>query len=157
MTVKELVRFGSDTTIQMISVNQSEIYLDIHSMTHDSTFFKNLEFLLEAARKPSSQLTDVLHSKLADQLMMNAQLLNMMQKGNLAFLKQIINDADVASTVVCQQADQLQQLVITQQKKNALELILKTVVYLKSISELEVIREYLIDRLQQLDYFETAA
>ena len=74
-------------------------------MTHSNTFFKNLEFLLEIIRKSSSQSADVLHSKLADQLMMNAQLLNMMQKGNLAFLKQIINDADVASTVVCQQAD----------------------------------------------------
>ena len=126
-------------------------------MTHDSTFFKNLEFLLETVRKSSSQSADVLHSKLANQLMMNAQLLNMMQKGNLAFLKQIINDADVASTVVCQQADQLQQLVITQQKKNALELILKIVIYLKSISKLKAVREYLIDRLQQLDYLKTAA
>src|SRR5947207_15470015 len=120
-------------------------------MTYSSTFFKNLEFLLETVRKSSSQLTDVLHSKLADQLMMNAQLLNMMQKGNLTSSRQIINDADAASTVVCQQADQLQQLAITQQKKSALELILKTVVYLESISELKVIREYLIDRLQQLD------
>ena len=75
----------------------------------------------------------------------------------MASSRQIINDADAASTVVCQQTDQLQQLVITQQKKSALELILKTVVYLKSISELKVVREYLIDRLQQLDYFETAA
>ena len=66
MTMKELVRFGSDTTIQMISVNQPEIYLNICLMTHDSTFFKNLEFLLEAARKSSSQSADVLHSKLAD-------------------------------------------------------------------------------------------
>ena len=66
MTVKELVRFDSDTTIQTISVNQSEIYLDIHSMTHSSTFFKNLEFLLETVRKSSSQSADVLHSKLAD-------------------------------------------------------------------------------------------
>ena len=88
---------------------------------------------------------------------MNAQLLNMMQKDNLASPKQIINDADAASTVVCQQADQLQQLVITQQKKNALELISKTVIYLKSISELEVAREYFIDRLQQLGYFKITA
>ena len=66
VTVKELARFDSDTTIQMISVNQSEIYLDIHPMTHSSTFFKNLEFLLETVRKSSSQPADVLHSKLAD-------------------------------------------------------------------------------------------
>ena len=66
MTVKELARFDSDTTIQTISVNQSEIYLDIHLMTHSSTFFKNLEFLLEIIRKSSSQPADVLHSKLAD-------------------------------------------------------------------------------------------
>src|SRR5438045_7293105 len=88
---------------------------------------------------------------------MNAQLLNMMQKDNLASSKQIINDADAASTVVCQQTDQLQQLVITQQKKNTLELILKTVIYLKSISKLKAVREYLIDRLQQLDYFKITA
>ena len=81
----------------------------------------------------------------------------MMQKDNLTSSRQIINDADAASTVVCQQADQLQQLVITQQKKSALELISKTVIYLKSISKLKAVREYLIDRLQQLDYSETAA
>ena len=61
MTVKELVRFGSDTTIQMISVNQSEIYLDIYLMTYNYTFFKNLEFLLETVRK-----LNILHNKLAD-------------------------------------------------------------------------------------------
>ncbi len=67
-------------------------------MTHSYIFFKNLDFLIKAARKLSLQAINILDSKLVDHLTINTQLLDVVQKDDLALPSQIINSADVAST-----------------------------------------------------------
>ena len=69
-------------------------------MIHSYTFFKNLEFLLEITRKLNLLIINILHNKLTDRLTMNAQLLNVVWKGDLILLRQTINDINVASTII---------------------------------------------------------
>jgi hypothetical protein len=157
ITVKELVGFDSSTTVQKTSVDRPEIYLDIRPMTHSYTSFKDLEFLIEAARKPGLQAANVIRGGLADHLGSNVQLLHAVRTGDMALARQIIKGEDVASIIARQQADRLKQLATIQQKNDALRLIPKTVVYFESIAHLEAARECLVARLQRLGYSETAA
>jgi len=157
ITVKELAGFDSSTTIQKTSVNRPEIYMDIRPMTHSYTSFKDLEFLIEAARKPGLQAADGICSGLVDRLGSNAQLLHAVRIGDMALARRIIGSEDIASIVARQQVDRLQRLTPAQQKNNALRLIPKIVVYFESIAQLEAAREYLIARLQRLGYSETVA
>ena len=82
ITVKELVGFNSSTVTQKTSVNRPEIYLDICPMAHSFMSFKDLEFLIEAARKPSLQASDVICGGLVDHFSSDAQLLHAVQTGN---------------------------------------------------------------------------
>ena len=155
--VKELAGFGSSTVIQKTSVNRPEIYLDVRPMAHSYLSFKDLEFLIEAARKPSLQAADIIRGGLADHLGSNSQLLNAVKTGDMALVRRILGREDPASIIACQKADRLQRLANIQQKNDTLRLIPKTIVYFESIANLEAARERLVAWLQQLGYSETAA
>ena len=157
IAVKELAGFDSTTTIQKTSVNRPEIYLDIRPITHAFSSFKDLEFLIEAARKPSLHAADVIRGGLADHLGSNAQLLHAVRTGDMALTRQIVGSQDVASIIAHQRADRLQQLATTQQKNDIPKSIPKTIVYFESIASLEAARECLVAWLQRLGYSEMVA
>ena len=109
--------------------------------------------MIEAAQK--SSLQNEIQSKLTDHLMMNFHLKQMIQKGETALSRQqAVDDECIMSTTSCLQINLSQQSAAGQQTKNSLRAILKTVVYFSTIADLNAAREYLIARLQQLDYSE---
>jgi len=160
--VKISVGSASDVKILQTSIDRPDITFHIRPMQHSITLFKDLEFVVEAACERPIQAADILKDRFADAFaeisttQVAKKVRNAIQRGDMNIARQLIQEEDIGAVIrktTARRKTQREELEAPglvpemsdqHSSRRRCQQIPKTIIYMDSISHIELARQQII-------------